>query len=482
MKIILKNHSEEYPVREIVNSFYPKQKLEFVSFVDENDNYIISDYHIESGSETIICRANINNKYEISEIPTTGPDKNNLKKSIYECLNKITGIVLPWGLMTGIRPSKIVREYLGNGGSDPIGHLMNKYGTTEEKATTATIVENIESKYIKTMYPDGISLYIGIPFCPTRCLYCSFTSQSIAFSNKLTEPYVEALKKEIAEISSTEFIRSHRIETIYFGGGTPSALDANQIDDILTCVELNFDLKYIKEITFEAGRPDTITEEKLDVLRKHSISRISINPQTTSNLTLNKIGRKHTYEDFAKSFELAKKMGFSHINSDIIAGLPDENEDDFNNTLKALCNLSPESITVHTMSIKHGSYLDKLYDTYSLTSAETVNNMLSSAQKHLLSHGMHPYYMYRQKNMLGNLENVGYCIDDNECIYNIYIMEEVQTIVALGAGGSTKLVDNGKIERVFNVKEVYEYINRIDEMINRKIKLFETFGSPKSIR
>lgn len=468
MKIILKNHTEEYAVREMVNSFYPKLKLEFVNEIPQNEDYILSEY---VDNTKYVCRAEKDGTFEESIEPAGSEDKILLKKSIYDCLHKITKIVLPWGLLTGIRPSKIVREYRMKGGKNPSEHLIDTYKAEKEKAILAQEVEKIESSYIDTMYDDGISLYIGIPFCPTRCLYCSFTSQSIAFSNKLTEPYVNALKKEIEEISKTDFVRSKKIESVYFGGGTPTALDATRIDEIINCLKNNFDFDYVKEITFEAGRPDTITPEKLEVLKKHGISRISINPQTTNDNTLKKIGRNHTTEDFFRSFELARSMGFSHINSDIIAGLPDETEDDFMATLNALKSINPESVTVHTMSIKHGSYLDMNYDTYSPTGASTVNNMLSMAHRYMKEDGKRPYYMYRQKNMLGNLENVGYCLPGHECIYNIYIMEEVQTIVALGAGGSTKLVDGGKIERVFNVKEVYEYITRIDEMIERKKKL-----------
>ena len=288
-------------------------------------------------------------------------------------------------------------------------------------------------------------------------------------------PYVEALKHEIREVSKNLFVKSKKIETIYFGGGTPSALDAKQINDILECIFTNFNSKDLRELTFEAGRPDTITKEKLEVLKKYGISRISINPQTAKDETLKLIGRRHTCSDFEKSFNLARQMGFSHINCDVIAGLPEETPEDFENTMKLLERLSPESITVHTMCIKHGSYLDMKYDMYSMTTAETVNKMLNLAKEYMKKNNMHPYYMYRQKNMLGNLENVGYCKNGHECIYNIYIMEEVQSIVALGAGGSTKLVDGNRIERVFNVKEVSEYIKRIDEMIERKEKLMREF-------
>ncbi len=476
MKVILKNHHEEYAIREMINAFYPKMSIEFVTETDNSEDYIISEYSLKSNRHSYACYANINGQAFSFNLESEDFNKNKLKIVLYEVLKNATGINLPWGILTGIRPSKIVREYRENGGDEPDNYLVSEYYTSIEKASLAESVEKNEYRHIKSRYPDGLSLYVGIPFCPTRCLYCSFTSQSLAFSNKLTVPYVEALKKEIKQVSKMEYVNSKRIETVYFGGGTPSALSADQIDDILYCLFDNFDLRYIKEFTFEAGRPDTIDKQKLNVLLKYDIKRICINPQTLNDKTLVLIGRNHTSGDFFEKYHLARNMGFNHINCDVIAGLPDETDLDFKNTLSSLIQLNPESITLHTMSIKHGSYLDMNYDMYSLSASSTVNNMLNTAHQLLSGAGKIPYYMYRQKNMLGNLENVGYSNPGCECLYNIYIMEEVQPIVALGAGASTKIMSNNKIERVFNVKEVSEYIKRIDEMIERKQNLFETFN------
>ncbi len=475
MNVVLINHHEEYSVREIINAFFPKISIDFVIEPQALQDYIVSQYSFKSNTHYYSCHARINGNERSCELTSFEFSKNKLKKSVYEVLKNITGIDLPWGILTGIRPSKIVREYKEKGGENPELYLISEYDTSKEKASLATLVERNETNHIKKRYLDGFSLYVGIPFCPTRCLYCSFTSQSLAFSNKLTMPYVEALKKEILKISKTDYVKCRKLETIYFGGGTPTALSAEQIDTILTCIEDNFDLTHLREFTFEAGRPDTIDEEKLKILKKHNIKRICINPQSLSDATLNLIGRKHTTKDFLEKYTLAKDIGFTHINCDIIAGLPDETSDDFEKTLSALIDLKPQSITVHTMSIKHGSYLDMNYDMYSLSASNTVNKMLQTAHRKLSDSGKIPYYMYRQKNMLGNLENVGYSDHGHECLYNIYIMEEVQSIIALGAGGSTKLVDGSRIERVFNVKEVSEYIKRIDEMIERKLHLFDNF-------
>ncbi len=474
MKLKLINHNEEYAVREITASFFPKTKFEYTDVTDKDD-YVISEYDFTGGKHIYKCIALAGDKKGEFTLEDTVYDKTLIKKSVARVLSKITGIHLPWGVLTGIRPSKIVRNLKNDGYSDTdaVKYLKTFYETDSSKAQLALEVETREAEIISNMSPDGISLYIGIPFCPTRCLYCSFTSQSIDFSNKLTVPYVEALKKEIEIISQNSFVKERKTETIYFGGGTPSSLSAEQIDDILKCIFSSFDLSELKEITFEAGRPDTVTREKLEVIKKYGISRISINPQTAKEETLRLIGRRHTTDDFINSFNLAREMGFKHINCDVIAGLPDEDENDFENTMKLISDLNPESVTVHTMCIKHGSYLDMKYDMYSPTASKTVNKMLEIASRYMKNDDMFPYYMYRQKNMLGNLENVGYCKNNHECIYNIYIMEEVQSIIALGAGGSTKLISGDRIERVFNVKEVSEYIKRIDEMIERKEELFK---------
>lgn len=476
MKVILKNTDEEYSIREIINSYLPKEKIVFCNEVPTKEDYVYVKISKDNNDIKYFCKISLDKKTQHFENKTLNYSKMELKKVISQCFKLLTGITLPWGVLTGIRPSKIVREYKNANKELSVkeleNHLTKHYETTHEKASLAVEVEKNESIHISNMHDNSISLYIGIPFCPTRCAYCSFTSQSIAFSNKLVIPYLEALKKEIYEISKSDFIKSKKIETIYFGGGTPSSLTPLQIDELITYIYKMFDLSYLKEITFEAGRSDTIDEEKLNVLKKHNIKRICINPQTVNDETLKKIGRNHSYKDFEESFNLARKMGFTHINCDIIAGLPGEDFDDFKHTIDTLIKLNPESITVHTMSIKHGSYFDMNDNTDLFKNAKTVSNMLDYAHLTLKNSDKIPYYMYRQKNMLGNLENVGYCNLNCHCLYNIYIMEEVQSIIALGAGGSTKIITQDTIERVFNVKEVSEYIKRIDEMIDRKLNLF----------
>ncbi len=476
MKVILINHQEEYAVREMVTAFFPKTLIEFIDEPPKNEDYILSQYSFSNNIHSYYCEYK-NSAYSYSDTLISNTyDNNIIKKTIYNTLNKATNIELPWGILTGIRPAKMVRELKSNNTENIREYLISEYYANRAKVSLAINVEENEEKIIENRYKDGISLYIGIPFCPTRCLYCSFTSQSVAFSNKLTEPYVKALLKEIKEVSKMSYIKDKIIETVYFGGGTPTALTKEQIDIILSALEDNFDLNHIKEITFEAGRPDTIDEDKLITLKKHNIDRICINPQTLNDKTLKIIGRNHTCDEFYEKYKLATSMGFNHINCDIIAGLPEETTEDFIKTVNNIITLKPQSITVHTMSIKHGSFLDMKYNNYTLTTSKEVNDMLDFSYNALTESGKIPYYIYRQKNMLGNLENVGYSDVGHESLYNIYIMEEIQTIVALGAGGSTKVVDNDRIERVFNVKEVSEYITRVDEMIKRKKDLFESFS------
>lgn len=471
MKLILKNHNEEYAAREMITAHMPKIKIEIVDYIpDLSEDYVISSLDIENGR--YIYRTVLNLNQKLYEDCTSENDfsKTYVKKSINSAFDKALSTKLPWGLITGIRPSKIVRELADRGieRADIEKYLREFYLCSEDKIKIASDVAYRERELINAIPKNSVSLYIGIPFCPTRCLYCSFTSQSVNFSNKLTEPYMDALEKEI--VSTAEIIKNNgfTIDTVYIGGGTPTSLSEGQLQRLLDCVYGTFDLDSIREFTLEAGRPDTINEEKLRIIKSFGISRISINPQTMNQKTLDIIGRRHTPEDIIRTYDMAVRLGFTHINTDIIAGLPEETESDFEYTLNEIEKLNPQSVTVHTMSVKHGSFLDGKYSMYTRTASDTVNNMLSSAAKRMDKLNKKPYYMYRQKNMLGNLENVGYCDDNHECLYNIHIMEEVQSIYAVGAGASTKIINGSKIDRIFNVKEASEYINRIDEMIARK--------------
>lgn len=473
MKLIINKQKFEHIAREIITAYYPKIKIETTNSIPKNENYVFVDVSYRNNIHVYYVQVCIDGTVLSDTCSDRVENKLCISKLISNLLKKICGLDLPWGILTGIRPAKMVRELAQSGMDyDSIYKLfVNDYDVHTQKAALAIEVAKKEIKLIADMNKQAVSLYIGIPFCPTRCLYCSFTSQSIKFSNTLVEPYMNALFKEIDFVKNYIECAKIPVETIYIGGGTPTALDEYNLAKLCSKMSESFDVKNVKEYTVEAGRPDTITKEKLRILKENYVSRISINPQTMNSKTLELIGRRHTPYDIINCYDMARSLGFNHINADLITGLPGESLSDFEYTLKQIQKLSPESVTVHTLSVKHGSYLDMNYSMYTPTAANTVNNMLSSANSLMANMGKTPYYLYRQKNMLGNLENVGYCTPGSECLYNIYIMEEVQSIISLGAGGSTKIVNDDKIERVFNVKEVSEYIKRIDEMILRKNQL-----------
>ncbi len=378
----------------------------------------------------------------------------------------------PWGLLTGIRPVKIAMKLLFEGKTDEevVKYFKNEYETTDEKAALALSIAKVEKPIIDSMPQNGISLYVGIPFCPTRCLYCSFVTNSIRHSAKLIPKYLECLMREIEYTAEIVREKGYTVETVYIGGGTPTTLEAFQLEMLIDKLYKSFDLKNLREFTVEAGRPDTITEDKLKVIKSFDIDRISINPQTMNEQTLKIIGRNHTPQQIVKAYEMARKCGIDIINMDIIAGLPGEDFEMFRHTVSEVEALEPENTTVHTMSIKRSSRLRETLSKYSLAEDGKIAEMVDYARETLMAKGKHPYYLYRQKNMLGNLENVGYSKKGLESLYNIFIMEEVQTIIALGCGGVTKTVDRetDRIERIFNVKEPHDYIERIDEMLKRK--------------
>ena len=359
-------------------------------------------------------------------------------------------------------------------------HFMEKHYASEEKADLALTVARKELDILTDMdYKTGYSLYIGIPFCPSICLYCSFSSYALGAYKDYVDNYVDALIKEIRFVA--ESMKGRRLDTVYMGGGTPTTLSAEQLDKVLTVVEEAFDLSRCRELTVEAGRPDSVTPDKFRVLKAHNVGRISINPQTMNQETLDIIGRRHTVDETKQAFALARECGFDNINMDLIVGLPGEDRKMVEHTLDEVKAMGPESLTVHSLAIKRASRLNILREQYAELSIENTDNIIAMTEQTARDLNMQPYYMYRQKNMAGNFENVGYAVSGLECIYNILIMEEKQTIIACGAGASTKVVFHNegdanhsvRIERIENVKDVRSYVERIDEMIERKRKFFE---------
>ena len=482
----------EYDIHALFKSYFPEEEITIEqSEATEESNGVPSFYDIRLTDKEASCVYFPQNTYsdtydinasdmgtEAETENTEGLDrsmaKNALKRCIYRTLKKQTGRELPWGTLTGIRPTKIPMKMLEDGCSDEdiYRYLKDTYYVSDEKTGLCTKIAHKEREILKKIdVKDGYSLYIGIPFCPTTCLYCSFTSYPISAWKERVDDYINCLKKELDLVYSLYNGRSP--DTVYIGGGTPTTLEPAQLDELISYLKALFDLENIAEFTVEAGRPDSITHDKLSVLKSLGVTRISINPQTMNAETLKVIGRRHTKDDIIKAFEIARNCGFDNINTDIILGLPGETADHVRYTVRELKKLSPDSITVHSMAIKRAAAMAGYLKEHAELKSINTPEMLSLVDKTAAELNMSPYYMYRQKNMTGNFENVGYAREGCYGIYNILIMEEVQSILACGAGTVSKRVHgNGLIERCDNVKDVDLYMNRLDEMLERKKKLF----------
>ena len=471
INIKLNNMNYRYEVYQIVSLFH---RLEDINFSELGENFCIDieEKFIEIASK------DVSKNFEFNEEDSK---KNQIKRYIYLYFSKLYSVELPWGTLIGIRPSKIALALINQGYSDEeiIEYFHHKYLVKRTKVRLCIDVARHEKNFINTN-KDNISIYLGMPFCPTRCLYCSFTSNPISGSKNLVEPYIGALVKEIKELSL--FIKSKKlnIDTIYFGGGTPTAVEDDDFEYVMKNIHENLIKDFsVTEFTVECGRPDSITKNKLQTMKSYLVDRISINPQSMNNNTLKIIGRNHSVEDVIDKFNMARNLGFSNINMDIILGLPGETSEDVNNTLDVIKKIAPESITVHGLSVKRASklYEDlKLKKIYEIASQDEITKMYDATKLVAEDLKMSPYYMYRQKNMPCNMENIGYSVLGKECIYNMQIIEERQTIIALGADAVSKVVflDENRIERFANIKDIGEYINRIDEIIEKKKALLET--------
>ncbi|WP_346935065.1 coproporphyrinogen III oxidase [Clostridium sp.] len=473
IKVKLSNMNFRYDVFLMINLFFSFINIEFVN--EEFDLSIDIDEEagniIIKGSEGFF-NYEINRNYKLSE---------EVKKSLFIYLRNITGKVLPWGTLVGIRPSKKALDLLEKGYSEEevIKEFKDRHETSKEKTKLCIDVAKYE-KSVVNKDKDTISIYVGMPFCPTRCVYCSFTSNPIGGKSALVKDYLNAITKEIKAISKYVSEKNLTIETVYFGGGTPTSINDEEFEEIMNKIYKGFvEGKGVKEFTVECGRVDSITEGKLQSMKRYKVHRISINPQSMNDDTLKNIGRNHSSKDVENCFNLARSLGFHNVNMDMIVGLPGEDLSHINRSCEEILKLNPDSITIHGMSIKRGSRLhENLVNKgqFTIPNQHELNAMYEATKKLSLDLNMKPYYMYRQKNMVGNMENVGYCRDEKICIYNIQMIEEKQTIIALGADGVSKVVflDENRIERFANVKDVKEYNSRIDEMIARKIELLNT--------
>lgn len=454
----LNAESFEYDVQGLLGSFFPQEGFRRVPA-------ILSDEDLKSQGFRLL--------YTVPEPDFSLPYediKNSFKRRIYDELALISGRRLPWGTLTGIRPTKLIMQLIDQG-KKPVeiaAHMREIYYLDGEKLSLAISIAQRERQIISGLSgAEGWSLYAGIPFCPSRCSYCSFTSYPLDRSADQIEPYLADLFTELEE--SVPLMKGKIPDTIYIGGGTPTALSARQLDALLDKICRLLPAEQVKEFTVEAGRPDSITAEKLTVLKQYPVTRISLNPQTMQQKTLDAIGRRHTVEEFISACDMAREFGFDNVNMDLILGLPGETAEEVKDTLEKLMPLAPESLTVHALAIKRAARLEK----EDLTGGEAPAAMMAASAQGAAAMGLFPYYLYRQKNMAGNLENVGYARPGKEGLYNILIMEEKQSILAVGAGNISKAVyPDGRIERASNVKGLKEYHERLHEMLERKRRLW----------
>ncbi len=473
------NHSFNYELEKLCRIFLPYEKIAVLNEIIEDDIYAVCK--IEDRS----CLAHLNFFGKEYENFLTSPDNTDKEKELtlatclFDCFVSATGYKSEWGLLTGVRPAKLFSRLIKNNGEAAAEeYFKNRLLVSEEKTSLCRETAISEEKIIEQSRPDSFSLYISIPFCPSRCSYCSFVSHSVDKAGKLIDEYVELLCREIEETAKIARIEKLKLETVYIGGGTPVAISAEQISKIMDSVKKNFDLSNISEYTVEAGRPDAIDKVKLEAIKNGGATRISVNPQTMNDSVLKEIGRNHTAEQTLNAFKLAREVGFKDINMDLIAGLPTDTFESFKNTLDTLLGLDPESITVHSLSVKRASNISKENTLPELEVGKTASQMVRYARKTLSDKGIEPYYMYRQSKTVGNLENVGYAKKGYEGLYNVYIMDETHTILACGASAVTKLREPSGdfIERIFNFKYPYEYISRFDEIIERKQGIKEFYS------
>ncbi len=469
----------EYDIHSLVKAFYQNEDVHFALIEETGEDF--SGFEVCYLDDAIEVKKLLNgiveNEKQAQISGLIRPEiKNVLKRQMYCLLSEVTGRILPWGTLTGIRPTKLPMSMLNEGKSesDILAFMQNTYLASEEKIHLSTEIAKRERAILSRLHgTDGFSIYIGIPFCPTTCLYCSFTSYPIAKWKNQVDEYIEILKKEID--FTADIYKEKVLDTVYIGGGTPTTLSSQQFKNLIGYLKEAFDFQTVQEFTVEAGRPDSITEEKLQTLFDLGVNRISINPQTMNEETLKIIGRHHTTEQVRESFLLARKVGFTNINMDLILGLPGENLDMVVYTLSEIEKLDPDSITIHSMAIKRAAGMAQFLNEHADIKSINTPEMMEAAANAAARMHMEPYYLYRQKNMAGNFENVGYAKEGRVGIYNILIMEEIQSIAALGAGSISKAVlGDGRIERTDNVKDVTMFIKESDKFLKKKKSFYDT--------
>ena len=488
MKLLLQGHDERYTVEQSLLNLFPGELPVYEPILPGDDSWAV----VTLREEDDCCHVTTELRWQGRQtshrevLPLSGTEyarEGQRRHAVGACFflaaQAVSGVRPPWGMLTGVRPDKPATAALAAGRTpeETRTWMERFYYVSPDRAALAVETASAALRASRRLERRDIAVYVGIPFCPTRCAYCSFVSQSVEKSFDLVPPYVEALVEEIHSGGGMARALNLRCRTFYMGGGTPTTLTAGQLDRVLTALEDAFDLQDCEELTVEAGRPDTITAEKLAVLARRGCSRVSVNPQTMQDAVLERMGRAHRADDILRAYALARESGIGCINMDLIAGLPGDSAEGFRASLEQVLDLGPENVTVHTLALKKGSRL--MEEGGGLPSGAAVADMLDFAWAALRGAGQRPYYLYRQKYMSGSFENVGWCRPGAESLYNICMMEELHTIVSLGGGGVTKLVDRatGYIERLANAKYPQEYIQKIDAICADKARVAQFYAA-----
>lgn len=472
MNLYIDNHKYHYEMENLCRAFLFTEEVAVLhEYTELSAPYVLTSVHDDVC--VTLCTSTFN---KTLSAPLSDDDELTMGQLLYQLLSQAYDRELPWGILTGVRPIKLYARLCDSEGEESAARCFcDTLYVSDEKIALAQQVRKNQQVILSRSDRRSFSLYVSIPFCPTRCSYCSFVSQTVEKAKKLIGEYLPLLLSEIRYTAELAKELGLRCASVYIGGGTPTTLSAEQLDLLLCEIETDIDLTHCAEFTVEAGRPDTVTREKLLALKKHPVTRISINPQTFNDSVLERIGRKHTAQQTIDAFRLARELGFDNINMDLIAGLTSDTPESFVRTLDIVRELDPESVTVHTLAVKRSA---RLNSTDAVKEQEYTAQMLSDAAARLTEGGWEPYYLYRQSKMLSNLENTGWAKPGYFSPYNVYIMEETHSILACGAGAVSKLrdVDSDYIERIFNFKYPYEYISRFDEMIQRKARVRSFYG------
>lgn len=472
LKVI--NHQLQFDMKNICTLFFPYEKIK----TEGSEDIVVIT---EKSEDVLVVDAKVYDKHLKKTHKMAESEDMAVAMSVllYSVLSELMGYEPPWGILFGVRPAKLMHRLCGEMGREEAkNYFLNSFLAKKDKTELTLEVMKHENEVIALSGKNSFSLYVSIPFCPTRCSYCSFVSHSIERTQKLMTPYVDLLCTELEQIGEIAKKLSLRLETVYFGGGTPTTLSANLLTKIFSTIEKHFDMSTLREYTVEAGRPDTVTEDKLLALKAAGVTRISINPQSFNDEVLEAIGRRHTSQQTIDAYNLARSLGFDNINMDFIAGLPKDSLDSFKSSIDKGIALGAESITIHTLALKSAAYMVTRDMTFDLTDRLTTADMVRYSNAVLSDSGYYPYYMYRQSKSLGNLENVGWCKPNCDCLYNVYMMDETHSVFSAGAGGVTRLKnqENGHIERIYNYKYPYEYIDSFDEIVKRKMGIYTFYG------